>query len=234
MGNRLIKILDKSLDTVIVIVCILLLLIGTYSLMDNLWLYENATDRSSLTYKPALDEPLQEEKRISENQIAWITVNDTDIDYPVMQGKDNYEFLNKDPYGEFSLSGSIFLDSNNDPDLGDEYSLIYGHHMAHGAMFGALDAFQDRAYFDAHRTGTITTKTSVFDFETFAVCSADATNYTLFDPRGRTSWEILAFLKGNAMHYTDPPEGERIVALSTCSGDTSVARLLVFGTIHER
>lgn len=234
MGNRLIKILDKSLDTVIVIVCILLLLIGTYSLMDNLWLYENATDRSSLTYKPALDEPLQEEKRISENQIAWITVNDTDIDYPVMQGKDNYEFLNKDPYGEFSLSGSIFLDSNNDPDLGDEYSLIYGHHMAHGAMFGALDAFQDRAYFDAHRTGTITTKTSVFDFETFAVCSADATNYTLFDPRGRTSWEILAFLKGNAMHYTDPPEGERIVALSTCSGGTSIMRLLVFGTIHER
>ena len=68
MGNRLIKILDKSLDTVIVIVCILLLLIGTYSLMDNLWLYENATDRSSLTYKPALDEPLQEEKRISGNQ----------------------------------------------------------------------------------------------------------------------------------------------------------------------
>ena len=117
MGNRLIKILDKSLDTVIVIVCILLLLIGTYSLMDNLWLYENATDRSSLTYKPALDEPLQEEKRISENQIAWITVNDTDIDYPVMQGKDNYEYLNKDPYGEFSLSGSIFLDARNDPDF---------------------------------------------------------------------------------------------------------------------
>ena len=85
MGNRLIKILDKSLDTVIVIVCILLLLIGTYSLLDNLWLYENATDRTSLTYnKPALDEPLQEEKKISENQIAWIVVNDTDIDYPVM------------------------------------------------------------------------------------------------------------------------------------------------------
>ena len=163
MGNRLIKILDKSLDTVIVIVCILLLLIGTYSLMDNLWLYENATDRSSLTYKPALDEPLQEEKRISENQIAWITVNDTDIDYPVMQGKDNYEYLNKDPYGEFSLSGSIFLDARNDPDFKDDYSLIYGHHMEKGAMFGALDDFQDRAYFDQRRSGTIMTDERSYD-----------------------------------------------------------------------
>lgn len=120
MGSRLIGILDKLVDTVIVIVCVLLLLIGTYSLMDNLWLYQNATDRSSLTYKPPLDEPLQEEKKISENHIAWLTVNDTDIDYPVMQGKDNYEYLNKDPYGEFSLSGSIFLDVNNSPDFKDE------------------------------------------------------------------------------------------------------------------
>ena len=233
MANRLINILDKLLDTLIVIVCILLLFIGVWSVLDNLWLYQSAGDRSILVYRPPKDEILTAERRISENQVAWPSLDDTDSDYPLMQGKDNYEFLNKDPYGEFSLSGSIFLDSNNDPDLGDEYSLIYGHHMAHGAMFGALDAFQDRAYFDAHRTGTITTKTSVFDFETFAVCSADATNYTLFDPRGRTSWEILAFLKGNAMHYTDPPEGERIVALSTCSGDTSVARLLVIGTIRE-
>ena len=234
MGNRLIKILDKSLDTVIVIVCILLLLIGTYSLMDNLWLYENATDRSSLTYKPALDEPLQEEKRISENQIAWITVNDTDIDYPVMQGKDNYEYLNKDPYGEFSLSGSIFLDARNDPDFKDDYSLIYGHHMEKGAMFGALDEFRSRTYFDAHRSGTLVTKTAVYDFEIFAVCSADATDQTLFDPKEKTTSESFAFLRENALIYTEPAEGKRILALSTCSGTTNVARLLVIGTIQER
>ena len=234
MGNRLIKILDKSLDTVIVIVCILLLLIGTYSLMDNHWLYENATDRSSLTYKPALDEPLQEEKRISENQIAWITVNDTDIDYPVMQGKDNYEYLNKDPYGEFSLSGSIFLDARNDPDFKDDYSLIYGHHMEKGAMFGALDDFQDRAYFDQRRSGTIMTDERSYELRLFAVCSAEANETVLFDPQGRTISEVLAFLRGKAIIYNEPTEGERIVALSTCSGGTSIMRLLVFGTIHER
>ena len=179
MGSRLIGILDKLVDTVIVIVCVLLLLIGTYSLMDNLWLYQNATDRSSLTYKPALDEPLQEEKKISENHIAWLTVNDTDIDYPVMQGKDNYEYLNKDPYGEFSLSGSIFLDANNSPDFKDEYSLIYGHHMEHGAMFGALDDFQDRAYFDQRRSGTIVTDERSYELRLFAVCSAEANETVL-------------------------------------------------------
>ena len=71
------------------------------------------------------------------------------------RGKENYEYLNKDPYGEFSLSGSIFLDARNDPDFKDDYSLIYGHHMEKGAMFGALDDFQDRAYFDQRRSGTV-------------------------------------------------------------------------------
>ena len=226
MGSRLIGILDKLVDTVIVIVCVLLLLIGTYSLMDNLWLYQNATDRSSLTYKPALDEPLQEEKKISENHIAWLTVNDTDIDYPVMQGKDNYEYLNKDPYGEFSLSGSIFLDANNSPDFKDEYSLIYGHHMEHGAMFGALDDFQDRAYFDQRRSGTIVTDERSYELRLFAVCSAEANETVLFDPQGRT-------MRGKAIIYNEPTEGERIVALSTCSGGTSIMRLLVIGTIRE-
>lgn len=42
--------------------------------------------------------------------VAWLTIDDTKIDYPVMQGKDNTEYLNKDPYGDYALAGSIFLD----------------------------------------------------------------------------------------------------------------------------
>lgn len=100
-------------------------------------------------------------------------------------------------------------------------------------MFGALDEFRKREYFDAHRSGTLVTKTAIYAFEIFAVCSADATEQTVFDPKGRKKSEILAFLKKNALIYTEPVEGERILALSTCSGTTDVARLLVIGTIRK-
>ena len=234
MAKRLLKVLDKTLDAAILLVCVLLLLIGAYSLLDNLWLYQNANDTSVLNYKPKQDEPVTVEKKISENQVGWLTVDDTGIDYPLMQGKDNYEFLNKDPYGAFSLSGSIFLDSANDPELRDEYSLIYGHHMDRGAMFGALDRYRDSSYFDKHRSGQIVTASMVYELSLFAVASVDATDQTVFDPRARTSEDILAFLSKNALRYEEAREGERIVALSTCTSANNTDRLVVFGTIRAK
>ena len=78
--------------------------------------------------------------------VGWIVVDDTNIDYPVMQGYDNSQYLNLDPYGEYSLSGSIFLDSRNSSDFTDPYSIIYGHHMEYGKMFGAIDDYLDDQY----------------------------------------------------------------------------------------
>lgn len=221
------------LDTVVVIICILLLLIGVYSMLDNMWLYQNASDETLLSYKPGLDAPLGD-RVISDKQKAWLYIENTNIDYPVMQGEDNFEFLNMDPYGEFSLSGAIFLDYRCSGDLTDEYSLIYGHHMEHGKMFGALDDFKDRGYFDAHRSGKVVTVNKVYDFEIFAVCAADGTDSTLFNPQGRLTSEIRQYLEENAMIYIEPDEGKNIFALSTCSGDTFTARLLVFGTLTEK
>ena len=163
--------------------------------------------------------------------MAWLTVYDTEIDFPIFQGEDNYEFLNKNPYGDFSLSGSVFLDFRNRSDLRDEYSLIYGHHMSHGAMFGALDSFCDAPYFDAHRRGRLSTMEAAYEISFFAVSYADGADPCIFDPRGRTKSEILAFLKENAIQYETPKSGERIIALSTCTGDASTNRLLVFGTL---
>lgn len=226
-------ILDKLLDIFVILVCVLLLCIGIYSMLDNLWLYQNAQDRSVLQYKPDLNTPLGEDDQrvISENQVAWIWLEDTTIDYPVLQGKDNYEYLNKDPYGEFELSGSIFLDYRNADDFTDAYSVIYGHHMDYGAMFGALDAYQEQEYFDAHRHGKLVTKSAAWDYELFAVAEGEGTDEVLFNPSGQTTLEITEYLKKNALIYIEHEDGAPIVALSTCTGDTDTSRLLVFGTL---
>jgi len=232
-GKKIIDVLDSLVNSVIVVVALLILFISCYSLLDTLWLYENATDNSLLLYRPSLDVPLEPDKKISGNQVAWLYIDDTTIDYPVMQGEDNYEYLNMDPYGEFSLSGSIFLDYRNDGRFRDPYSVVYGHHMAYGAMFGALDDFRDRDYFDAHTTGRLVTDDAVYDLTLFAVASAKATDETVFDPQGRRTLEIIDFLKENATIYTEPAK-DRIVALSTCTSDADLERLILFGTISQR
>lgn len=231
--NMLIRALDSLLNLVVLVICLLLLLASAYTLLDNLWLYQGASDTSLLRYKPAPDAPIAEENMISADHVAWLTVEGTDIDYPIMQGEDNYEYLNKDPYGEFSLSGSIFLDYRNDIGFTDTYSILYGHHMAYGVMFGALDQYTDPDYFDTHRTGYIVTGETVYRLELFAVCSSSGYDETLFNPQDRKAEEILRLLRDRASYYEEPEPGCRIVALSTCAGETLMDRLLVFGVLSE-
>ena len=222
---------DKTLDIVAIIFFLLLLFIGMYSLLDNLWLYDNANDETLLHYKPELNEPLTEEKLITENQVAWISLYTTDIDYPIMQAEDNVEYLNKNPYGEFSLSGSIFLDSRNSPDFKDPVSLVYGHHMEHGAMFGALDEYADKTYFDGHRNGTLSTTTDVFQIEILAAISDSALNDILFNPYDHTREELIDYLRMNAANFDAPADNRPILILSTCAGSADVSRFLVIGTL---
>ena len=85
-----------------------------------------------LKYKPNLGNP--EEARLSLQELialnpdvrAWITIDGTHIDYPMTQGKDDMEYVNKDAKGDFALSGAIFLSAQNKPDFSDPYMLTYG------------------------------------------------------------------------------------------------------------
>ena len=170
---------------------------------------------------------------VSPDQVAWLHIFNTEVDYPVMQGKDNMKFLNTDPLGDFSLSGSVFLDYRNRSDFSDRYSLLYGHHMQHGAMFGALDDFQDQEYFDEHREGRVVTKRKIFDLELFSVALTEGTDQKLFNPEERTVEDVLEYLGNHSVIYVPPKRGCRILAMSTCSGDRFTQRLLVFGTLEE-
>ena len=60
-------------------------------------------------------------------------------------------YINKNVFGEFALTGSIFLSCMNSPDFSDPYNLIYGHHMDNGGMFGDVMEFLDSEYFDEHK-----------------------------------------------------------------------------------
>ena len=232
MLRKTIRFMDSAVNRIVAILCLLLFLICLYAMIDAVNVYLNANDKSVLKYKPELGRGGEVLQELSDDAVAWLTIDNTSIDYPVMQGRNNEEYINKDPFGEFSLSGSIFLDSRNRADFSDPYSILYGHHMEHGAMFGALDSFIKQEYFDQHRTGTlITTSGQDYTIRLFAACKADATEKTVFDPPESTNEELLQYLKQHAAVLE--PQGvdaqSRILAMSTCQSAENVERMIVFG-----
>ena len=87
--------------------------------------------------------------------IGWIQVPAAGIEYPVLQGDSNDEYLHRSVSGEWRTAGSIFLDSRCSPDFSDSFMLIYGHHMDYGKMFGSLDDFLSESFLESHCTGTL-------------------------------------------------------------------------------
>ena len=212
------------------IIFLIIFLMGLYCIYDSAYLYNKATDDSSLAFKPDLE---SDPTLTLPDSVAWITLDDTSIDYPVMQGEDNMEYIDKDPYGNYSLSGSIFLDSRNDPEFKDDYSLIYGHHMEGGLMFGSLDKYFEKSYLEKHRTGTLITKNEIYRIEIFAVVHLLSTNTLVFDPGEHPVEEIHRFVKDNAEIYYEPKDG-RLLGLSTCTDNVPDNRSVVMCTIKKR
>ena len=87
-----------------------------YMLWDSHQVYQTADAKNYEAYIPTekSTKSFEELQKINPDVCAWLTVDGTKIDYPVVQGETNLEYINQDIYGEFALSGSIFLDSRND------------------------------------------------------------------------------------------------------------------------
>ena len=226
--RRVIKLIDDSIDKGLSILFLILLLIGIYFVYDSWWLY-NASALDNLPgYAPESPEEMLE---ISKDAIAWITIDDTNISYPVMQGKDNSEYLNKNPQGDYSLSGSIFLDSNNNREFTDDYSVLYGHHMTNGFMFGAIDYFEKEEYFDKHRKGTLlVVNGKKYSVDIYAFMETDASVDTVFDVT--VGGDIRGYVASNSKIYRQPAGG-RVLALSTCKSPLTTERTVLFATIRE-
>lgn len=228
--------LNRILDFLLIILVLLGMLMGLYSIYDSYLIVREANDSSLLKFKPGYEGPAPD-RSIEGNMVAWLTVGDTSIDYPVMQGQTNEEYLDKDPYGDYSLSGSIFLDSRNASDFSDDYSLIYGHHMSGDNMFGPITRFMDQSFFDRHRTGELDLGNRSYPLRFFAVMKVSATEEMVFDPTEHEKTEVLDFIRQHSEvldeNELDRGSGLRLVALSTCRYPDTTDRTVVFGYLSD-
>lgn len=202
---------------------VLLFLIAAYCVYDSYYVYNHAVDKDISKYKPTVSGYDPDKSPICDDMVGWLTINGTNIDYPIMQSIDNIKYINTDPYGDYSLSGSIFLDYRNSPDFNDDYSIIYGHHMEYGKMFGAIDDFEDEDYLKKHKKGTlIVGKKDAESFKThnlevFACIRTKATTQAVFDPESQKIRKFLGDTKN-----------KKILALSTCRSAGADERIVVF------
>ena len=160
---------------------------------------------------------------INKDTVAWLSIKDTEIAHPVVQGRDNFEYLDKAFTGEYYAGGTLFLDADNQKDLSDAYNIIYGHHMAGGAMFGGLDRFLDRDYLKAHRKGLLQTPK-----RSWALLALGAGKYDAYDGRIFSPGDTIPEAAGKA---GDPDP--HILALSTCTDEMNDDRIVVFFEMIE-
>ena len=119
---KLIRILNKIIAIIAILLALILFSYGGYSLWETYEIYKGSfVSEDLMRYKPKDDAKLgganptlYDLKKINEDTVAWLTIDDTNIDYPVLQGEDDMEYVDKDIYGNVSVYGAIFLASGND------------------------------------------------------------------------------------------------------------------------
>lgn len=233
---------NKILSLMAVTLIVVLFSFGGYSLWDNLMVSEGAFLTSDLLkYKPspgsASSLTFEELLALNPDTRGWITIDDTHIDYPLLQGATDMTYINTDIYGEFSLSGSIFLSCLNQPDFSDQYNLIYGHHLDNGGMFGDVVQFVDQDYFDTHQSGTLFLTDRIYDIELFACIEADAYDRLIYNPGAECEVDaLLEYLQTDSTRYRDigVTKEDSIVGLSTCADAQSNDRVIVFGRLIKK
>ena len=236
---------NQILNIIVMGIILFLFLYGGYSLWDTYMSAKSAfLSDDLLSYKPQPGEgenpSLEDLMAINKDVAGWITIDDTHIDYPVVQGKDDMEYINKDVYGEFSLSGSIFLSCMNKKDFSDNYNLVYGHHMANGGMFGDVVSFTEKSYFDKHKTGELYLPDKTMHIDLFACMKTSASDSKVYNPQNisKTSESFKSFLdyvREAAICYRDSGRQDtgQIIGLSTCSEAVTNGRVILFGRLSE-
>ncbi len=183
---------------------------------------------------PVVDfEALQE---VNPDCVAWIFIEGTDINYPVVQGDDNSYYLKHLFEGTWNSSGCIFLDSRVAPELSDRHSIIYGHHMKNGTMFSGLTKYKKQEYYDAHPTAFLITPQANYRIEFFAGYVAnvkdDAWKLSFESDEDYGKWIAAVTEKSWFESQVIPDETDRIITLSTCSYEFDNARFVIHGILR--
>lgn len=155
--------------------------------------------------------------------IGWLYFENLDISYPILQGDTNDEYLRTSYVGKLSRSGSIFLDTGNNNDFEDFHSIIYGHNMRDGSMFGKLANYRmDAGFYKGHETFQIITPLRKYRY-TILSCKQVKEDDLLYDLSITEEYAADEFVDNFILNDSmlgiglRAADRDKIVTLSTCS-----------------
>lgn len=179
---------------------------------------------------PAID--FSNLKAENPDTVGWIEIPDTDISYPVVQAKDNDEYLTHSFSGAKNSSGAIFLDAESQSDLMGMHTIIYGHHMRDGSMFAQLVKFKDADFFAAHDEIVLYTPERTLRLTVIAAYAQKADN-ALRQFHFADAEEMSGFIReraaisANVREGVDLSQATRLYSFVTCSYESSDVRTVV-------
>lgn len=189
----------------------------------------------SAQIKPPIEVDFDKLKSVNEDVVGWIYVDALpDISYPIVKGKDNQTYLHQTYEKNYNFAGTIFVDYENSGDFSDCNTLVYGHNMKNGSMFGHLKKFrEDDKLYKQDKYFWILTPERNYRYEiiTAYTTGVNSDTYTLFKGPGEEFEKYLETIKGYSEIKTDDTDltiKDRIVTLSTCTGNEST-RFVVQG-----
>lgn len=173
---------------------------------------------------------------------GWIEIPGTKVNYPVVQREDdNLYYLDRTPEGSSNIEGSIFSEDYNRRDFTDPVTVLYGHNMKNGDMFGELHLFEDKSFFNANRDLYIYLKDKKLTYRIFAAVLFDNRHIMQsYDFSSEDSFllfirEIMSIrnMRSNVDGDVSILPTDKIITLSTCHGMGSDYRYLVLGVLQN-
>ena len=193
------------------------------------------------------DEPKQTERMLklmelqkeNDDIVAWIEIEGTNINYPVLQAEDNDYYMNRNYLKKYSSSGSIFLDKDFKWNPMSSNLLIYGHNMKNGTMFQNLLNYRNVEYYNEHPNIRFTTVNEDAYYEIIAVFQSrvyykseknvfryyyfvNAENEEEYDEFVENAKRASLYDTGKTAEF-----GEQLLTLSTCAYHTEDGRFVV-------
>ncbi|AJA48187.1 sortase B [Clostridium pasteurianum DSM 525 = ATCC 6013] len=229
--------MKKNMKIFINIILIIIILICAFKIgYKYLEYYRDGKNYSKVQIlKPNIQQNVKEDsneeklKQINSDYKFWINIPSSDINYPVVQGKDNKFYLHNNFYREKSASGTVFIDYKNNINS-DKNIIIYGHNMKNGTMFNKINDFKKQENFN-NGTIKITKDNKDYNYEIFSVFVEDG-DYTGLRTNFNSNEDYkkyIDYLKEKSMYNKDIKGNNynNIITLYTCSYEFKDARTIV-------
>ena len=175
-------------------------------------------------------------KSIYSDYKVWLEVENTNIDYPVVQTKDNEFYLKHDFNKDKSPSGTIFMDYRNDYDT-DRNTIFYGHNMRNKTMFNQIQKFKDEKFFSENNLVKVHTNNGIDTYEVFSVYVTDS-NTDYLDVEFENIMVFGEYINDVKEKSIYPYKGyvsadDKIITLSTCSYEFDDARTVIHAKLID-